>query len=49
MKKWLKVLLIILSVVIVCGLIIFFIARQDIKSYDDLDKYEEYLSDLRNN
>ncbi len=49
MKKWLKIVISILVVLLVAGLLVFLISKKDVKSFNDLDKYEEYLSDLRDN
>ena len=49
MKKWLKIVLSILIVLLVAGLLVFLISRKEVKSFNDLDKYDEYLSNLRDN
>ncbi len=49
MKKSIKILLLIISILIVCILLVLFLYKKDVKSYNDLDKYEEYLDHLRNN
>lgn len=49
MKKGIKILLIILSILIICGVSIFIINKEKIYEKKDIDKYKEYLSELKNN